>query len=824
MSLVLATPLVLALAVAPRGAVPAYFSPSSAQDARSSIVVRQVLAVERAGQRLRLPVYTDAIEAAWVAGTWSAPEDGQSVRSATGDERTWARFEADAEGWFTGAPFDGGWAWAMLDVPAGGFWRLNASGHSDVLVDGEPHVGDGYVLGTTRVPLFLTPGKHELLFRCGRRGRLRATLEPAPAPLYLEEKDRTLPDLVRGERSPVWLGTIVSNAGGETARGYRMRATAGGVTSLADVPPLLSSSMRKCALALEPPPELGGDTLDVHLELLAPDGALVHSADLRLNVREPGQLHTRTFRSAIDDSVQYFSVVPPTKTLEHPALVLSLHGAGVEGRGQAACYEAKDWAVVVAPTNRRPFGFDWEDWGRLDALEVLQLARTRYGTDPRRTYLTGHSMGGHGTWQLGAQFPELFAAIAPSAGWRDFWSYTGLEPLDEADPIGPLLDRAANASHTALLLSNYARLGVFVLHGDADDDVPVREARTMREALGHFHPDFVYEERPGAGHWWGNQCLDWPPLIDFLGRHAQPEPARVLEIDFTSVDASVSSRCHWLAIEAQTRVLMPSRVHARLDPGAHELVLDLENVSLLALDLAAFSEALAGNTLTIRIGDSTLEVDPSAPLLLGSGEGGWQSVPPRAPWYKSARRAGPFKAGFRHRFLFVYGTHGTPEENAWALAKARFDHEQWRYRGNGSVDVLADTEFRAEQNLERDVILYGNADTNGAWDALLGPGAFELCRGSVRVGTTILEGEDLALLAVYPRRDCDLASVVVIGGTGATGARATTFLPYFVSGVGYPDWTVIQGDLALRGLAGVRGAGYFRADWSPELGAEAVWR
>ena len=24
-------------------------------------------------------------------------------------------------------------------------------------------------------------------------------------------------------------------------------------------------------------------------------------------------------------------------------------------------------AEVVAPTNRRPFGFDWQDWGRLDA-------------------------------------------------------------------------------------------------------------------------------------------------------------------------------------------------------------------------------------------------------------------------------------------------------------------------------------------------------------------------------------------------------------------------------------------------------------------------
>ena len=86
------------------------------------------------------------------------------------------------------------------------------------------------------------------------------------------------------------------------------------------------------------------------------------------------------------------------------------------GSGQARCYAPKSWGHVVAPTNRRRFGFDWEDWGRMDAMEVLEEAQARFGTDPRRTYLTGHSMGGHGTWNLGAHFPDRFAAIAPICG------------------------------------------------------------------------------------------------------------------------------------------------------------------------------------------------------------------------------------------------------------------------------------------------------------------------------------------------------------------------------------------------------------------------
>jgi S-formylglutathione hydrolase FrmB len=32
-------------------------------------------------------------------------------------------------------------------------------------------------------------------------------------------------------------------------------------------------------------------------------------------------------------------------------------------------------------------------------------------------------MGGHGAWILGVQFPDLFAAIGPSAGWISFRTY-----------------------------------------------------------------------------------------------------------------------------------------------------------------------------------------------------------------------------------------------------------------------------------------------------------------------------------------------------------------------------------------------------------------
>ncbi|HRV82577.1 MAG TPA: prolyl oligopeptidase family serine peptidase, partial [Planctomycetota bacterium] len=529
----------------------------------------------------------------------------------------------------------------------------------------------------------------------------------------------------------------------------------------------------------------------------------------QLRVREPEAQHVRTFPSNIDGSVQYYAVTPPPVPVsggETPAMILSLHGASVEGRRQAEVYGAKDWAFVVAPTNRRPFGFDWEDWGRKDAVEVLALAEQRFGTDPMRTYLTGHSMGGHGTWQIGAHLSNRFAAIAPSAGWKDFWSYAGGAQFDPQDAIAQLLSRSVNPSRTGLLAKNYLHSGVYILHGDADETVDVSEARAMRELLGTFHPNFAYYERPGAGHWWGDECVDWPPLIEFLQQNKRPDWDHALQLEFTTVSPAIRSQHGWLRIDRAVRILEPSRLQARLDPAERTLELEGDNLGRFQVDLRGFLEPEAGKTqavlppgkdLVLRWGRTELAVpydrlQSPLPLEPEGASGLGLRTEPVAPWYKGPHRMGPFKEGFDHRMIFVYGTVGSPEENAWSLAKARYDQETWRYRGNGSVPMVRDVDFVPASYADRSVVLYGNQQTNSAWGSLLGEGAFQLTREAVSIGDHRVEGPGLGLLLAYPRKDSDTAMVVVIGGTGLPGCRLLEQMPYFVSGVGYPDWTVFD--------------------------------
>ena len=170
-------------------------------------------------------------------------------------------------------------------------------------------------------------------------------------------------------------------------------------------------------------------------------------------------------------------------------------------------------------------------------------------------------------------------------------------------------------------------------------------------------------------------------------------------------------------------------------------------------------------------------------------------------------------------------TVGTEEENAWALAKARYDADTWQYRANGAVDVLPDTAFDpdAAVNAGRNVILYGCADSHTLWGRLLGEAPVRIGRGSARVGDRTLERDDVAAFFVYPRAGTEGALVGVVAGTGAAGRRLADEPRYFISGVGYPDWLLLTPEVLETGLDGVAGAGFFGPDWSVDP-AQSGWR
>jgi dienelactone hydrolase len=780
-----------------------------------TIVVDQVDVYE--GRRFeRRELEIDAVESAIIAGR-SLPDPIGAAEAGEG-------------GWFEDDLLTGNYARAVVTVDEPGVWLLEGMAYAAAYVNGDLRIGNVYGwkedwqdwepnFNFSSVPVQLAAGENELLFFGIRWGLMRALLHRAESELVLNPRDATLPDLVVGESASMVGALPLINATGEALDDVEIEVISpDGARAMVPAPPIAPFGVRKVGFPIHAAPlaETGRVAFDL---VVWRGGVEFDRTTLELEVKRPGENRRVTFVSEIDDSVQYFGFLPASGDPGPQALVLSLHGAAVEAINQSGSYAALDWAHIVAPTNRRPFGFDWENWGRLDALEVLGLATSNLEIEPDRIYLTGHSMGGHGTWHLSTLHPDRFAAAGPSAGWITYWSYRRDAPADEPDELKDMLARATLTSQTLEKAANLARLGIYVLHGGADDNVPPAQSHLMLERLEEFHEDFVYHEQPNVGHWWdlsevpGADCVTWAPMFDFFARHRRPSIEEVRHVAFLTPNPAVSAWNRWAGVHRQQRVFEMSSIDLHLDPWRARVSGNTSNVEVLGLQLAH----LGADSVWIDLDGESLgaAVPRGGPIWLEYSEGWRQIRDPDRGGLKGAHRNGGFRDAFTNRPQLVVGTQGSSDETARNWAKARFDAEYLWYQGNASLDLIADIDFDPDAEPDRNVVLYGNAENHEDWTALVDD-EVDVRSGRVRIGDREFDGA--ALMAIRPRPGSRVASVGIIAGSDATAMRLTERRPILSGGFAYPDVTV------LRDVGGrvVIGAGFFGNDWSVESG-EFVW-
>ena len=214
------------------------------------------------------------------------------------------------------------------------------------------------------------------------------------------------------------------------------------------------------------------------------------------SVLPPGQ-HDQVFEETVTKNLncKYLLFLPDgygDKKQRWPT-ILFLHGAGERGddlekvkkHGPPKIVEKrKDFPfVVVSP--QCPAGDWWTD--KVEVLiGLLDDIVGRYDVDTDRIYLTGLSMGGYGTWTLGAAHPDRFAAVAPICG--------------------------GGKRFMALTLKD---VPVWAFHGAKDRVVPLKESEEMVKAIKARGGDAKLTVYPDAGHdsWtatYNNQDLyDW---------------------------------------------------------------------------------------------------------------------------------------------------------------------------------------------------------------------------------------------------------------------------------------------------------------------------
>jgi predicted peptidase len=188
-------------------------------------------------------------------------------------------------------------------------------------------------------------------------------------------------------------------------------------------------------------------------------------------------------------------------------LVVSLHGMGAtpsimcnstavdlaEAGGYILVapmgYSTTGWYGSPVITMRRPgaeapvggpSNADIEKWSEADVMNVLATMRKEFNVDPKRIYLTGHSMGGAGTLFLASKHADLWAAAAPVAPASFMMNATRADILRGIQKAG---------------------LPLMIVQGDVDTVVPATNTRLWVDTAREIGlKDFKYVEQPGIDH------------------------------------------------------------------------------------------------------------------------------------------------------------------------------------------------------------------------------------------------------------------------------------------------------------------------------------
>jgi pimeloyl-ACP methyl ester carboxylesterase len=769
------------------------------------------------------------------------PYEGLEHRSILpqGGSVKWERSSIDSLGWLNIEYQDVYWdslmvVWGIAGLADVGYAyaEFESEGRRRALVrtqepgsfilNGKSYYGNPYGDGYMVTPVVLEDGLNTVLVGLSGFGdhRLRFELLPAPDPLVLVVDDATVPDMVEGEMLDGWAGITVLNT--TERRLTDVEISVGddrlfAMRSVRDVSvePL---SIRKLPIPLQQMEEYN-DTGSARVPASASWGSLTYEDSLSLRVRKADESRVRTFISRIDSSCQYYAVLPP---LEYDpgskyALILTLHGAGVEARGQVDSYKPKEWAFVVAPTNRRRFGFDWQDWGRLDALEVLDLAKRTLPIDTNRVYLVGHSMGGHGTWHVGLAHADLFAAMAPAAGWTCFQLYVPWF-LQKAYIFGEpkliaMRDMSLREDCAPDFVRNALNLPVFILHGGVDDNVPTVHGRFFAGLLENFGYEYIYKEVPGKRHWWsedGLVCVDDPDLLEFLKSHQRnPHPRRVF---FKTNNIAQSSRSFWVEIDRQELPYFESSIEAEVKDNS----IDISTANILEFTVSLSRELLPYGQVSIAIDGKKLSHEFVRDDKLSFYKKKGQFVkgrPRRAGLEKRPDLYGPMKQAYFSPFVIVYGTRGDSAITESLHYQARSEGFRWWHRANGSAEVLADSEVTGETISECNLILFGGEGENLVTAKIENKLPIRAGKKEIHVGERIVRGDGLAAEFVYPNPLNPEKLVFIHEGADSTGLAISASFGTIYSGAGLPDYMIFDQSVKNLGWAGVICAGFFGNDW-----------
>lgn len=206
------------------------------------------------------------------------------------------------------------------------------------------------------------------------------------------------------------------------------------------------------------------------------------------------ELETRSSNYLFDDERGKYLV--GGKLSRPKGLAICMHGGGVGSGDAESAFGAYRSAISdmgwvgIFPQVLKQTEHGWTDSGTEEfVLELVDRALRTWDLNPDNVYFVGHSMGGYGSWTLGARHADRVAAIAPSAG-----------------APSPILNRDGSVWRIVEgVIPNLRNVPMVIYQSSDDEQVPpqanqaaVRELEAAQERWGGY--EFEYWEESDRGH------------------------------------------------------------------------------------------------------------------------------------------------------------------------------------------------------------------------------------------------------------------------------------------------------------------------------------
>jgi len=769
-----------------------------------------------------------------------------------------------------------GWALGDFVTPRTSWYLIQCLNVMEFYVDKEQNYyhGDWLNYRTSYVPIYLLEGRHTLFVKVMSSVRAYGNTPNVSfsCNIYLVQTEglvvlgSTVPAIVNNQLSGTSASITVVNVSPHWIRGVRVRKVQedSGSNIPLDVTP-------------DPPVDIAsGQIVPINFELtlrptkrfflcfpfrmdlciIAEERCINYS--LTIGCANWTKGYNFTFRD-YDGSVQYGALLPPKRMCSQfknssesrvgkCAILLALHGAGVDAASSfwTEAFNRQDYAWVLLPTGRRPWGYDWHGPSLLNVWSAVRYLsnylpgvpsnnKMNYLVDTQQILYAGHSMGGCGTWMITTHFPDLALASAPAAGFiaiEYYVPYTlrvGYAHMDKI--LTAILESSIAEFDSNLYISNAVGIPFLVQWGSLDDNVPPWNSRRLVRMLDEFSgsKDIVQGvEVFGAGHWW-NGVMNGPLIQQFFDTHINkgslPPFPRYFTV--TTINPSSSGPRGSVQILQNSIPFRLARIEVTQETST-QWRLVVHNVKRFGL--TEDPRGLIGPNATILIVDEqnassfTVSSNKLPKKHFCKVANSWK-VCTAEDWLQSGERTlnqnGPAARIFEKRFVVCYGTLDTDSEEENGRITRSSDERlrvavqianDWFIYSSGNATILSDNQLTVEDlnYLDLNVIFLGGPTENKLVSKLQNnlPVVFNGTR--FVVGGREYSSPGIGALFLAPLVVSHNLALIVCG-TDSTGFKlASRYVPY-ISGMTIPDYYVVGPTSLWQGVP--LAAGFWDHSW-----------